>query len=128
MRVRVGGINVRPHRPPTRSGEPVLFATLEDEVDILQVTVSGDAIDRCTAVFLVSPAIIVEGTIRKGRAVSLAVERALTLKRVSFAQFQAFPSRPQRIELAEVEEGRVRAGSGVGVVRSGTEVRPQRKA
>ncbi len=77
------------------------------------MTISGDAIDSCTAVFLVSPVLIVEGIIRrKGRAVSLSVERArpLTLKRVSFAQFQAFPSRPRRIELAEVEE----EGRGVG--------------
>ncbi|MGO8671378.1 MAG: hypothetical protein ACLQVD_08465 [Capsulimonadaceae bacterium] len=43
----MGGINVRPHRPPTRSGEPVVFTTLEDEVDVLQVTVSGDAVDSC---------------------------------------------------------------------------------
>ncbi len=74
------------------------------------MTVSGDAIDSCTAVFLVSPAVIVEGIIRrKGRAVSLSVERPrpLTLKRISF------PSRPQRIELAEVEEEGRTVGSGL---------------
>jgi len=95
-------MNIRPHRPPTRSGEPVLFATIEDEIDILQVTVSGEAIDRCTAAFLISPALMVEGRIRrKGRAVSLNVERAkpLTLKRVAGDQFQAYPARPQRVEL-----------------------------
>ena len=96
-------MNIRPHRPPTRSGEPVLFATIEDEVDILQVTVSGEAIDRCTGAFLISPALLVEGRVRrKGRAVSLNVERAkpLTLKRVVGDQFQAFPAKPQGVILA----------------------------
>ncbi|MGO8671384.1 MAG: hypothetical protein ACLQVD_08495 [Capsulimonadaceae bacterium] len=41
----------------------------------------------------------------------------LTLKRVSFAQFQAFPSRPQRIELTGVEERR--RAEAVGWVKRG---------
>jgi len=102
QRVRVAGMNIRPHRPPTRSGEPVLFATIEDEIDLLQVMVSGEAIDRCTGAFLISPALMVEGRVRrKGQAVSLNVERAkpLTLKRVAGDQFQAYPAKPQRVEL-----------------------------
>ena len=33
--VTVAGMNIRPHRPPTRSGHPVLFTSLEDETDLL---------------------------------------------------------------------------------------------
>jgi error-prone DNA polymerase len=74
-RVRVAGLNIRPHRPPTRSGRPVLFTTLEDEEDFLQVICIGEALDRCTATFLLSPAVIAEGVIeRRGKGASLRVE------------------------------------------------------
>ncbi len=39
QRVRVAGLPVRPHRPPTRSGRTVAFFTLEDETGLLEVTV-----------------------------------------------------------------------------------------
>jgi error-prone DNA polymerase len=79
-RVRVAGLNIRPHRPPTRSGNPVLFVTIEDETDIVQAICTGDAIDRCTSTFLLAPAVIVEGIIeRKGRGMMLQVERVAPL-------------------------------------------------
>lgn len=80
VRVRVAGINVRPHRPPTRSGHPVLFSQLEDETGLLPVTVIGEALDPCTPVFLTAPAVIVEGIVEKrGRGTSLKAERACPL-------------------------------------------------
>lgn len=36
--VKVGGIPVRPHRPPTRSGKTVVFLSLEDEKGLIDVT------------------------------------------------------------------------------------------
>lgn len=79
-RVRVAGLNIRPHRPPTRSGEPVLFAQVEDETGLLALTVVGEAIQSCTATFLTAPAIAVEGIVeRRGRGVSLRVERVVPL-------------------------------------------------
>lgn len=36
--VKVGGIPVRPHRPPTRSGKTVVFLSLEDENGLVDVT------------------------------------------------------------------------------------------
>lgn len=36
--VKVGGIPVRPHRPPTRSGKTVVFLSLEDEMGLIDVT------------------------------------------------------------------------------------------
>ncbi len=36
--VKVGGIPVRPHRPPTKSGRTVVFLSLEDEAGIIDVT------------------------------------------------------------------------------------------
>jgi len=79
-RVTVAGINVRPHRPGTRSGRPVLFTTIEDETDFLQATCFGETIDRYTTVFLLSLAVIVRGTIEKrGVGSALMVEKAKPL-------------------------------------------------
>lgn len=36
--VKVGGIPVRPHRPPTKSGRTVVFLSLEDESGLIDVT------------------------------------------------------------------------------------------
>ncbi|NLI01138.1 MAG: DNA polymerase III subunit alpha [Chthonomonadales bacterium] len=81
VRIRVAGLNVRPHRPPTRSGEPVLFSQVEDETGLLPVTVSGKAIATCTAGFLTSPAVVVEGVLqRRGRGATLYVERVASLR------------------------------------------------
>lgn len=81
VRIRVAGLNVRPHRPPTRSGEPVLFSQVEDETGLLHVTVSGKAISTCTAGFLTSPAVVVEGILqRRGRGATLYVERVAPLR------------------------------------------------
>ena len=40
--VKVAGIPVRPHRPPTRSGKTVVFLSLEDETGLTDVTVFED--------------------------------------------------------------------------------------
>lgn len=41
-RVKVAGLVIRPHRPPTRSGKTVVFLSLEDETGIIDVTVFED--------------------------------------------------------------------------------------
>ncbi|MCW3099657.1 MAG: polymerase alpha subunit [Chthonomonadaceae bacterium] len=75
-RVTVAGINIRPHRPPTRSGRSVLFSTLEDEMGFIQTVCIGDALEACTPVFLLSPVVIVRGVIeRHGTGASLRVEK-----------------------------------------------------
>jgi error-prone DNA polymerase len=81
VRVMVAGLNIRPHRPPTRSGRTVLFTMLEDEMGILQITCVGEALEKYTAVFLLSPAVVVSGKIeRKGTGASLLVEEARALR------------------------------------------------
>jgi error-prone DNA polymerase len=80
--VTIAGLNIRPHRPPTRSGRKVLFSTIEDESAFLQVVVLDDALERCTATFLLAPALEVQGTIEvhgKG-GVSLRVRDARPLR------------------------------------------------
>lgn len=80
--VEVAGLNIRPHRPPTRSGRKVLFSTIEDETGYIQVVVMDDALDRCTATFLLAPAVSVQGRLEhhgKG-GVSLRVTDARPLR------------------------------------------------
>jgi error-prone DNA polymerase len=87
VRVRVAGINIRPHRPPTRSGEPVLFSTLEDETDVLQVICTGEAIAKTTAVWLTSLAVVAEGVIeRRGTGKYLKVSNARSLRMLEFVE------------------------------------------
>ncbi|MCG0278774.1 MAG: DNA polymerase III subunit alpha [Thermanaeromonas sp.] len=45
-RVKVAGLPVRPHRPPTRSGKTVVFFSLEDETGMIDVTVFEDVYDK----------------------------------------------------------------------------------
>ena len=63
--VAIAGLNIRPHRPPTRSGKKVLFTTVEDETDYCQVIVFGKAIEDTTATFLLNPAVLVRGTVKR---------------------------------------------------------------
>ncbi|MCC6728431.1 MAG: DNA polymerase III subunit alpha [Chthonomonadales bacterium] len=80
-RVTVAGLNIRPHRPPTRSGEPVIFTLIEDETEMLQATCAGAAIETCTPVFLTAPAVVVRGVIaRRGSGATLQVEKARPLR------------------------------------------------
>jgi error-prone DNA polymerase len=78
--IRTAGLNIRPHRPPTRSGHPVLFTSLEDETSILQTVCVGEALNTCTATLLLSPAVLVEGIIEcRGKGASLRIERVRPL-------------------------------------------------
>lgn len=104
-RVTVAGLNLRPHRPPTRAGRTVLFTTIEDETDYLQATCVGEALAAYTPVFLLSPMVIVRGTIeRKGAGAFIMVEKA----------------KPLRMQDYRSEEGRVSADES-GADRSGQE-------
>ncbi|MDQ7794717.1 MAG: DNA polymerase III subunit alpha [bacterium] len=72
--VRVAGLPVRPHRPPTRSGRTVVFLTLEDECGLLDVTIFERAYQRYGALLFggESGPLGFEGRVeRRGRGVSL---------------------------------------------------------
>jgi error-prone DNA polymerase len=44
--VKVAGVVIRPHRPPTRSGRIVVFLSLEDETGLVDVTIFEDVYQR----------------------------------------------------------------------------------
>ena len=81
--VRVAGIVIARQRPPTRSGQTVVFITLEDESGLIEVTVFPRIYQRFGRVIFSSPALVVEGTLQKqdryGVAVVASRLRALSL-------------------------------------------------
>jgi len=65
--VRAGGMIIRPHRPPTKSGRTVVFFTLEDETELLEVTVFESVYNRCGKAIFTQPIRVVTGNIdRRG--------------------------------------------------------------
>ena len=78
--VTVTGLNIRPHRPPTRSGRRVLFTTVEDETGILQLVCADPNVQAaCTTTILLAPAVTVTGRIERkarGKGVSLILRDA----------------------------------------------------
>ena len=80
-RLTVAGMNIRPHRPRTVSGNPVLFVQIEDETEMIQAVALGEALWQVTSTFLSSPAVVVRGVIeRKDRGVMLKIEQAMLLR------------------------------------------------
>ena len=78
--VTAAGLCIRPHRPPTKSGRPVVFLTLEDETGLIDVTVFEDVYLRWGADLFVSPLLVVSGRVdRRGGALSITAERVAAL-------------------------------------------------
>ncbi|MFH0959993.1 MAG: OB-fold nucleic acid binding domain-containing protein [Pseudomonadota bacterium] len=80
-RVRVSGMSVILHTPPTKSGKRVMFLTLEDEMGLLDVVVFPRTQERFARIILTSEVLTIEGKLQrrgvKGRAISIIMERAL---------------------------------------------------
>ncbi len=64
-RVTVAGLCLRPHRPPTPSGQVFVFLTLEDETGLAQVTVPPDAYQRCGAALFGHALLAVVGLVER---------------------------------------------------------------
>lgn len=80
--VRVAGLLIRPHRPPTRSGRIVVFLTLEDAHGMLDVTVFENVYQRDgEAIFGGYPVLVVDGRVTwRGKGVSVDATRVRALK------------------------------------------------
>jgi len=59
--VKVAGLLIRPHRPPTRSGRTVVFFTLEDETGLLDVIVFENTYQQYGKEIFSSSALLVKG-------------------------------------------------------------------
>ena len=76
--VKVAGVLLRPHRPPTKSGRVVVFMSLEDEFGLTDVTVFEDVYQRYGGLIFspqTSP-LVVEGVLQKrGNLASVVAKR-----------------------------------------------------
>ena len=73
QRVQIGGLIIRPHRPPTANG--VVFFTVEDETGLAHVAVLPDIYQRCGSVIYGGGPVVVTGRAeRRGEGVSLLAE------------------------------------------------------
>lgn len=78
--VRVAGVVIRPHRPPTRSGRMVVFFSLEDEFGLADVTVFEKVYQEYGAVIYGAPAVVVTGrTQRRGSKTSIIASAVTAL-------------------------------------------------
>ncbi|MFH0958683.1 MAG: OB-fold nucleic acid binding domain-containing protein [Pseudomonadota bacterium] len=80
-RVRVSGMVIIIHTPPTKSGKRVMFLTLEDEMGLFEVVVFSKAQDRFAKLILTSEVLTLEGRLQRqgptGLAISVIMEKAL---------------------------------------------------
>ncbi|MBE3576737.1 MAG: DNA polymerase III subunit alpha [Limnochordales bacterium] len=96
-RVRVAGLLIRPHRPPTRSGRVVVFFTLEDETGLLDLTAFAPVYQRYGKFLFGAPALVVTGRVQRrgARASVLAQEIApLNLGSMPSPFLSSLPSPP----------------------------------
>ncbi|MFH0959025.1 MAG: OB-fold nucleic acid binding domain-containing protein [Pseudomonadota bacterium] len=79
--VRVSGMLILVHTPPTKSGKRVMFLTLEDEMGLFEVVVFSKAQDRFARIILTSEVLTLEGRLQRqgptGKAISIIMEKAL---------------------------------------------------
>lgn len=73
--VKVAGLLIRPHRPPTRSGRTVVFFTLEDETGLLEVTVFESIYEQYGKQIFSSSALLVEGRLDHRGTASMVATR-----------------------------------------------------
>ncbi len=80
--VKVAGLPVRPHRPPTKSGRIVVFLSLEDEQGMIDITIFEDLYQRCGGLIFSGRLVPLKvlGTVqRRGNGASIVARRLLPL-------------------------------------------------
>ncbi len=79
--VRVAGLLVTVHTPPTRSGRRVMFITIEDETGLMDLVAFEDVQKSWAGAIFTSPVLFAEGVLKKegrdGRALSITMKRLL---------------------------------------------------
>ncbi|MFA5787963.1 MAG: OB-fold nucleic acid binding domain-containing protein, partial [Actinomycetota bacterium] len=81
-RVRVAGVKVASQTPPVKSGQRVIFITLDDSTGCADVTFFSSAQERCARTIFHSWLLLAEGNLRKtgARGVSINGEMAWDLR------------------------------------------------
>lgn len=82
--VKVAGVKVILHTPPTKSGQRVIFLTLEDEEGLIDVTVFPSAQKLYASNIFEEDILLIEGYVQKhGFAVSLIANRVSGLRKMT---------------------------------------------
>jgi error-prone DNA polymerase len=89
--IRVAGLAIRPHRPPTRSGKTVVFLTLEDETGLIDVTVFEPVYRKYASVLFGSSVLMVEGRMQRSHGLAVI---ATHLSRLSLSGEMKKPNHP----------------------------------
>jgi DNA polymerase III alpha subunit len=80
-RVRISGLLVIVHTPPTKSGKRVMFLTLEDETGLLDAVVFSKAQKDCAQVIYTSELLTLEGRLHRqsgnGLSISVVVDKVI---------------------------------------------------
>jgi DNA polymerase III alpha subunit len=80
-RVRVTGILIIVHTPPTRSGKRVMFITMEDETGLVDLVLFPKVQAHAAQPILTSEVVTVEGVLKRegkdGLSISIAVEKVI---------------------------------------------------
>ena len=80
-RVRVAGLSVIIHTPPTRSGRRVMFVTMEDETGLMDLVVFSDLQARSARDIMTCEVLSVAGRLqregRQGRSISIVADRVI---------------------------------------------------
>ncbi|HVM00696.1 MAG TPA: hypothetical protein VM324_15515, partial [Egibacteraceae bacterium] len=81
-RVRVAGVKVATQTPPVRSGQRVIFCSLDDATGVADTTFFESVHDRCAGTVFHSWLLVVEGTVHRAgaRGVSVNAEAAWDLR------------------------------------------------
>ena len=78
--VRLSGLLIICHTPPTKSGKRVMFLTLEDETGLFDVVVFENVQKRFARTILTSQVLTIEGKLQRsgvnGKAISVIMRRA----------------------------------------------------
>jgi error-prone DNA polymerase len=79
--IRVSGMVIIIHTPPTKSGKRIMFLTMEDETGVFEVVVFSKAEDRFARIILTSEVLTLEGRRQRqgptGLAISVIMKKAM---------------------------------------------------
>jgi DNA polymerase III alpha subunit len=98
-RVKVTGILVIVHTPPTKSGKRVIFITMEDETGLIDVVVFPKAQVNYARSVWTSEVLTVEGQLQRqgknGRSISIVMEKIDLSFTGLLADFFKIPQKPK---------------------------------
>jgi error-prone DNA polymerase len=107
QRIRVAGVKIATQTPQVKSGQCIIFLSLDDGTGISDATFFESVHDRCAWTVFHSWLLVVEGTVHRAgrRGISLNAERVWDLRTLMRAW------RDERLDAALAQQGPARSGA-----------------